>query len=113
MGELLYTKKATIAEGESLSSAVIAKADRPKGILVPANWTEANITFQVSLDNGSTYHDFYDGKGLEYGIVSGAGGAYFLLDPSSFFGVTNFKIRSGTAATPVVQTAAVELTIVM
>ncbi len=96
-----------IANTQSLSPAVPLGNTLPAAITVPAsaNWTNANVTFQVSLDGDATYSDFYKG-GVEYVVVIPTGRtnpSTEPLNPADFAGVTHLKVRSGTGAVPVPQ----------
>ena len=98
---------ATIANGASLSNAVNLPVKgflgcRLFGIVMPAAWTAANLTFQVSVDGGTTYVDMYDATGDEVEAVASTS-RYIALLPDALAAVTKIKIRSGTAATPVNQ----------
>lgn len=100
----------TILSGQSLSAEVDlvrfidVGGPRMCAISMPAAWTAASLTFQVSYDNGVTYQNVYDSNGNEY-TVSAAAGSYILLDPATFITLGKFKIRSGTAGSPVNQAA--------
>lgn len=109
-GSGLTTATATIANGAALSAAVSLAG---KGIIrlnMPASWTAANLTFQVSADN-ATYLDLYDKNGSEY-TVTAAASRSIILPPADFVGVNYIKIRSGTSATPVNQGASRDITII-
>jgi hypothetical protein len=71
---------------------------------MPAAWTAANLTFQVSHDGGSTYADLFDQFGVEI-QASATVDRVILLDTNLFLNVRYMKIRSGTSATPVNQAA--------
>ena len=96
---------ASIALNGNLSGAVDTDNGQPIGIAMPAAWDAANLTFQVSHDGGTTFNNLYDKDGTEY-TVTASTSRYIILPPADFAGITHFKIRSGTAATPVTQTAA-------
>lgn len=96
-------KAATIAAGASLSGAVDLDGCHPVGLVMPAAWTAASITFQVSLD-GVTYNNLYDSSGSEYTITTAAS-RRIILPPSDFAGVNYLKLRSGTSGAPVNQVA--------
>jgi hypothetical protein len=98
---------ASIAAGASLSGPVALGALTLVGISMPAVWTPAVLTFQVSLD-GSTWQELYDGSGNEVTITAAAGQFIIpLLDPSYLWrGVNLVQVRSGTAGAPVNQVAA-------
>lgn len=95
-----------IASGASLSSVVDLTNVLLTGILMPAEWTSAAITFSASLD-GSTYGDVYNADGDEYTISSANAVAsrFITLDPRDFAGCRYLKVRSGTAAAGVNQGA--------
>jgi hypothetical protein len=98
-----------IANGESLSDAVALGTDGARqlvGLQMPGTWTAASLTFAVSFD-GTTYVPLY-WDGAEYTIAAAGGAAASLgvsLEPSAFAGWAFVKVRSGTAASAVNQTA--------
>ena len=97
---------ATIASGGSLSGAVSLGGYVPFLLVMPAGWDTAGLTFQVTYD-GSSWVNLYD-TGGEYSISSsvvGASRAIAILGAELFLGAIGIKIRSGTAGTPVTQTA--------
>lgn len=100
---------ATIASGASLSDAVaIQPTHTLAGILMPAAWDAAGgvptpLTFQGSFD-GTNYGDLYDDTGIELTIPAAAGRIIPIAD-STLRTMPYLKIRSGTSATPVAQTA--------
>lgn len=104
---------ATIANGTALSDAVRC----PHGCLLayvklPAAWTVANLTFQVSLDGGATFQDLYRDAGEFVSTVGAltASGVVVVFDRHHpVVGVV--KVRSGTAGTPVNQGAERALTL--
>lgn len=72
------------------------------GILVPANWTAAAMTFQMSPD-GKNFGNVYSDGGVEYNVTAAAGN-FVLLNPSAFASAMAIIIRSGTQGSPVNQT---------
>jgi hypothetical protein len=76
---------------------------------MPAAWTAANLTFQVSHD-GTNFFNLYDKDGTEYTVTADASRA-IILPLSDWVGIEHLKIRSGTAAAAVNQGA--ERTIVI
>ena len=99
---------ATIAAGQALSGPVPLGALTLVGISMPAVWTPAVLTFQVSPDGGTTWQELYDGSGNEVTITAAAGQFIIpLLDPSYLWrGINMIQVRSGTAGSPVNQTLA-------
>lgn len=109
-GAAVISKVATIALNQSLSAAVSLGGLGVVQIVMPGAWDAAGITFQVSLD-GVTYVDLYNNSGSEYSVVVSAGRA-IILPPADLAGFNYIKVRSGTAGTPVPQTAARAITLV-
>lgn len=105
-------KTATITSGQSLSAAVEIVAQRPVKLNMPAAWTAASITFQVSTD-GSTFRDLYDVGGTEYALTVAASRCV-ILNPDTFTGAKAIKVRSGPTGAAVNQGAdrAIEIVIV-
>lgn len=108
--ELTATYSVTIANGASLSSAIDLQDYIPVRIDLPAAWTAANLTIQVSNDN-STYVNLYK-SGVEYQIsgVSTSRGMAIPLQDGVHMG-RYIKVRSGTSGTAVNQGADRTLTI--
>lgn len=101
---------ATIANGASLSGAIDLSTQTLLGYVMPAAWTTAGLTFQVSLD-GVTYVDLYDNAGTEISHVVGAS-RFVRVSPADWVGIKYVKVRSGTAAAPVNQGASRAITLV-
>lgn len=95
------TDTVTIANGTSLSPAIDLAGHVLLGIVIPAAWTAANVTFQVSAD-GVTYGNYFDSTGTEITVIAAAG-QYLQLSAATFVGVRFAKIRSGTNSVPVNQ----------
>ena len=95
---------ATIVSGASLSDSVaIPYTHTLIGIVMPAAWDTAALTFQGSFD-GSTFGDLYDDTGTEVTVPTAAGRVVYISD-ANLRAVIALKLRSGTAGTPVNQTA--------
>jgi hypothetical protein len=108
----VVTKTATIASGASLSGAVDLGTGRIVGLIVPAAWTTASITFQASAD-GSTFFDLYDDatqRELASSIVVAS--RYLALPMNDWLGIRAVKVRSGNSGAPVNQGAARAITLV-
>lgn len=95
---------ATIANGESLSAGIDTNGLTVFAVQMPAAWTAASLTFEVSID-GETWGALYDSDGVEVAVPVSAGGVYS-LSPSTFAGYARVKVRSGTASAAVNQGAA-------
>jgi hypothetical protein len=81
------------------------------GIVSPAAWTAAALTFQASHD-GVTFANLYDSDGAEITIASGsipAAASRFIAFTSDLIaklaGIRHLKLRSGVAALAVQQAA--------
>jgi hypothetical protein len=97
------TLTATILSGAALSGAVSVTSKSVWSVLMPAAWTAADLTFEGSID-GVSYFNIYDG-GTEYQLAADANRMVTITKPQLFYALTNIKIRSGTAGTPVNQGA--------
>jgi hypothetical protein len=100
------TKKVIIPINAALSNGFNLGEKVLSGIQMPVAWDAASITFQTSHDGGTTWVDLHDAAGGEITVTTPAAGEYRALDPAWFNSCSFFKVRSGTSALPVNQTAA-------
>lgn len=106
---------AQIALNQSLSAEVDIGGKSLVGLVLPAAWVAAagGISFQASIDGGTTWNELMTGVGIPFSLAyTAAGPAYIAIDPTALRGVQALKVRSGTAGAPVNQTSAVTLTLV-
>jgi hypothetical protein len=91
----------TIARGESLSDGIDCSAGTIVRITVPQEFTEANLTFQVSTD-GNLYNDLFDEHGDEITVTAtpNSGIVIYGLWVRS---IAWIKLRSGSRDHPVEQ----------
>ena len=109
----LSTVSATIAESGSLSAEVdIGSSKVLCGIIMPAAWTAAGMTFQAAAATGGTFYNLYDAYGTEKALTVAAERYIPIDDPAFWLGVRYLKVRSGTAASAVNQAAARTITLV-
>jgi hypothetical protein len=106
----LYLETATIANGASLSGTIDTKGRTLVGIEMPAAWTAASMTYQVSMD-GANWRDLYNGDGDEL-TTAVSTSRFVAFSWYEFLPVRYVKIRSGSSGTPVNQGGARTLTIV-
>lgn len=107
----IHSYAATIAAGQSLSGPVATGVDTLVGISMPAVWTAAGLTYQISPDGGTTWQELFDGAGNEI-TTTAAAGQFIQLTSYLWRGMNMFRIRSGTLAVPVVQVAAAIVTLI-
>lgn len=102
---------AQIAAGQSLSAEIDIGSKSLVGLQVPSNWTTAGLSFQVSVDGGTTWNELTTAAGTPFAIGSLTGGTarYAAIDPATLRGAQALKIRSGTKAVPVNQANLVTL----
>ena len=100
----LSTAAVTIASGTSLSGSLAIGALVPVGLWMPAAWTPANITVQASPDGGETFLEFVDSAGNAI-TVTVAAGQLVAFSEVMWQSVNFLKLRSGTLASPVAQSA--------
>lgn len=111
MGAIASTLTATIANGAALSGSIFLGEKSLVAIQMPAAWTAADITFQVS-DDGSTYEELLDDSGTAISITAPAAGNRLNLAAGDYASVLFLKVRSGTSGVPVNQAAARTLTLI-
>jgi hypothetical protein len=92
----------TIKKGESLSDGVDCSGGHIVRITVPQEFTESNLTFQVSSD-GNLYNDLYTGSGQEVTCVARPDTGIMIADHWTR-SIGFIKFRSGTRGHPVEQT---------
>lgn len=92
----------TIANGASLSGAAAINRGTLVGIILPT-FTLASLSFQVSED-GVSFREAFDESNTAIAVAASVGDRY-VAAPTSLQGAAVLKIRSGTAAVPVVQLA--------
>lgn len=105
------TRTATIAESGNLSNAVTIDESMLLGLILPAAWDTADLTLQASHD-GTNFANLYDSAGTEV-TIKAAASRYVTLSPADFAGMQAIKLRSGTSGSPVTQTAARSITVVI
>jgi hypothetical protein len=91
----------TIARGESLSDGIDCSSGEIVRITVPQEFTEANMTFQVSTD-GNFFNDLFDDEGSEITITATPDSAIY-ISRRWVRSVAYIKFRSGSRDAPVVQ----------
>ena len=103
----LTLNPATILNGTSLSGPVALGALSLAGISMPAAWTAADLTFQVSPDGGTTWQELFDGAGNAIDVKVAAGQFIMLLAEPTYDwrGINMLQVRSGTVGVPVNQGA--------
>jgi len=97
-----------ITAGTSLSPAIDLGGLRLFAVIMPSPWTAANVTFQMSPDGGASWANMKDQNGNELTAVAAAADC-IVLDPSTFAAFQHLRVRSGTSANAVNQTATVSL----
>jgi len=106
------TKVATIAASESLSDSVDLGSGTVFGIIIPASWTTADLTFQGSVD-GTNFYNLFTDDGTEYTVVAAASRFIASINYPLYYNLAFLKVRSGTAGSPVNQAAERQIKLVM
>jgi len=106
----IETQTVTIASGTALSPEVTLGEKTLVGIVMPAGWDAAALTFQATPDDVN-FGGLCTSAGAEVSFAPAAG-QFIVVDPTLWRGVTGIKLRSGTSASPVNQTANRTLTLV-
>lgn len=103
---------ASIPAGAAVSGTINSGAQTLHGVLIPSNWTAADLTFEISVDGGATFFNMKSTTNAEIDYQVAAG-SYVAIDPTLWRAINCFRIRSGTSAVPVNQAANVTLEIVL
>jgi hypothetical protein len=106
---LAGTLTATISSGSAVSGAVNLSKYRVAAIVMPSGWDTAAITFLASSSPGGPFAPVYDDAGNEVSIPSAAAVAGRVIVDAGVLrkleALSYVQLRSGTAGTPVNQTA--------
>lgn len=96
------------AGATGLSAAVGIGGKTLVGIVIPAAWLTASLSFQASGDGGATFGELLDETATAKSISSVTGGAYTVIavDPAKWRGINMIKVRSGASGAAVNQTGA-------
>jgi hypothetical protein len=93
-----------IPNGESLSAPVRLNGYDLVGILMPGDWTAADLTFQAADSPEGTFLNVYDDAGNEVNVDVDAGRAVVVREGAARLrGFTAIKVRSGTSGAAVNQ----------
>jgi len=101
----------SIAAAASQSGTVDLRNFLVTGIVVPAAWTAADLTFLASagaqdgVSATGVWNPVYDADGIALAAVAAAS-RHIVLNASALAGVQYLRVRSGTVSVPVVQAAA-------
>lgn len=101
---IFETIPVTITSGTAVSSTANIQGRDIVGISMSAGWDAAALTFQASPD-GQTFQDVFTPPGGSEQSYTVAANRYYPISWGSFSGMQALKLRSGTTATPVNQTA--------
>lgn len=94
-----------IPNGAALSTAVNLGTKTLVGVVMPAEWTAADLTLQAAVAEAGTFNNVYDKAGTEFTIDAAASRAIGLAS-DDLIGIGRWvKVRSGTSGTPVNQGA--------
>ncbi|MEI6357302.1 MAG: hypothetical protein WCP53_09385 [Verrucomicrobiota bacterium] len=108
---------ATILSGASVSDAIDCREFSITGLVIPAAWTAAAITFLASTSPSGTFGSVYDDAGTEVTVASAAVVAGRVVVNKSVLqqlsGIRWLKIRSGVVALAVNQAADRLITVLM
>lgn len=104
---------ATILDTASLSDAVELDGFSVIRIIMPAGWDAADLTFQVSDDEGDNFYNLYWDWGPEVVVDAGVSRVIELSPFVQLTHIDQIKVRSGTAGVPVAQNGTVEVILVV
>lgn len=92
---------ATISSGQTKSAAVRLPPLESGlsllcGLSMPGTITGVTMTFEVSVDGGTTFNPLYDDTGVQVSVTIAAS-RHIRLIPSLFAGIDHLKLVSGSA----------------
>lgn len=94
----------TIPSGSAVTSRINLVGRVLTGIIMPANWTAASLTFQGHVGVDGTPQNIFDSAGNELSVTAAAS-RFIPINPVNFYGVNFLIIRSGTSGAAVNQAA--------
>lgn len=108
----IVTKTAVITAGGTESNIIHCAASRPVRLVIPADWTAADLYVRTSNDGGQTLNNLYDMVGTEYCLKT-ASGRSILLPFSDWLGISTFALASGPASSRMAQAAERQIAVVL
>lgn len=108
-----------IANGASVSTSPTGGMStvgggRILGLIMPAAWTAADVSFESTLLDSTTWGPVIDKAGTQVKITSPAAASIVALtEGTDLLMLGQFRLRSGTSAVPVAQGAARTLGVVI
>ncbi len=103
---------AMILNGQASTAPLNLGGLRLFGIVMPALWTPACLTFRTSFDNGASWFDLYDANGNELSVITGVS-RFIAIDPVNFAAIHMIRLRSGTSGASVNQSQDAVLQLVL
>ncbi len=101
----------SIANGESVSAAVDLEERSLLALIMPAAWTAAALTVEVSHDGTTWIGIVYDSLGVQANVIaSPAVSTAYTLDALGLLPYRYMRLRSGTTASAVNQLGARSIT---
>lgn len=113
MSSDITQRAVTIATSGTLSGAADLRAFRLVAVAMPSSWTAADLTFQVSIDGGSTYLELIGPAASAFQVSAAASQFIRLPKDAVVDGVDYMIVRSGILGTTVAQAAARTLTLLL
>lgn len=83
-----------IDAGETVSEEVEVRGETLVGIVFSPFWTAADLYFQVSFDDGLTWHDCYTSNGTRVKISGAVAGGYHSVQAASLMGISKIRLVS-------------------
>jgi hypothetical protein len=84
----------TIAAGETVSEDSEVRGETLVGVIFPETWTPADLYFQVSFDDGATWHDVYSSAGVRTKVTGIVAGAYHSVQAAALMGLSKVRLVS-------------------
>ena len=92
-----YAGTFTVPAPTAASDALATAGGLPVGLVISSTWTSANITFQVSPPESTSFHALYTSTGGAVTVSGVTADSFVQLDPAVFAGADRIKIKSASA----------------
>lgn len=112
MAGRLHYRRAIFTENSPVSEWVNIEGLRLIAVQIAPVWVTAGLGFHARSEQSTEWAVVYSGV-TEYNIAGAQGTSYIRLDSAVFDGVGEIQLRSGTRASPVNQTIATYVTLIL
>lgn len=85
------------ATGQTVSEAVNVRGETLVGVIFSDLWNGADLFFQVSFDDGASWHDVYSSTGVRVKVTGAVAGAYHSVQAAPLMGISKVRLVASEA----------------